>query len=147
MVVRWADGSVAPKATDHPQTAVGEPVRVQRDRAGARVQPEHEVGAVVGEQVGALAERGLHPGGLHDDVGTPPVGPAAAAELGVPSSRVAVVGDIGADVGAAHAAGAVALLVPTPVTRVEEIQAAPVVAPDLVRAVAHLVHGPFGVAA
>ncbi|GAA2847994.1 hypothetical protein GCM10010472_01160 [Pseudonocardia halophobica] len=72
---------------------------------------------------------------------------AAAAELGVPACRVAVIGDIGADVGAAHAAGAVAVLVPTPVTRVEEIQAAPVVAPDLVRAVDHLMYGPFGAAA
>ena len=72
---------------------------------------------------------------------------AAAAELCVPASRVAVVGDIGADVGAAHAAGASAVLVPTPVTRVEEIQAAPVVAPDLVRAVDHLLYGPLGAVA
>lgn len=62
----------------------------------------------------------------------------AAADLGVAPQRVAVVGDIGADVGAARAAGARAVLVPTPVTRPAEIDAAPVVRPDLVAAVRHL---------
>ena len=42
---------------------------------------------------------------------------AAAAALGVAPQHCAVVGDIGADVGAARAAGARAVLVPTPVTR------------------------------
>jgi phosphoglycolate phosphatase-like HAD superfamily hydrolase len=46
-----------------------------------------------------------------------------------------VIGDIGADVEAARAAGAQAILVPTPVTRAEEIAAAPEVAPDLAAAV------------
>ncbi|WP_353050471.1 HAD-IIIA family hydrolase [Cellulosimicrobium sp. Marseille-Q4280] len=63
---------------------------------------------------------------------------AAAAELGVPPWRCAVVGDIGADVGAAVAAGAVPVLVPTPVTRPEEVDAAPRVAPDLAAAVTML---------
>jgi HAD superfamily hydrolase (TIGR01662 family) len=63
---------------------------------------------------------------------------AAAARLGVPPRRVAVIGDIGADVAAAAAAGARAVLVPTPVTRPEEIVAAPVVRADLVAAVRHL---------
>jgi histidinol-phosphate phosphatase family protein len=60
----------------------------------------------------------------------------AAAALGVPPAACVVVGDIGADVEAAHAAGARAILVPTPVTRAEEIAAAPAVAPDLPAAVA-----------
>jgi len=60
---------------------------------------------------------------------------AAAAELGVPLDRVAVVGDIGADVTAARAAGARGVLVPTPVTRPEEVADAPVVAADLPAAV------------
>lgn len=60
---------------------------------------------------------------------------AAAAELGVPASAVTVIGDIGADVEAAHAAGARAVLVPTPVTRAEEVAAAPVVRADLLAAV------------
>jgi phosphoglycolate phosphatase-like HAD superfamily hydrolase len=45
-----------------------------------------------------------------------------------------VVGDIGADVGAALAAGARPVLVPTPVTRPEEVAAAPHVADDLLAA-------------
>jgi HAD superfamily hydrolase (TIGR01662 family) len=49
---------------------------------------------------------------------------AACAELGVDPARTVVVGDIGADVDAAAAAGAVGMLVPTPVTRTEEIAAA-----------------------
>ena len=60
---------------------------------------------------------------------------AAAAELGVDPADCVVIGDIGADVEAARAAGARAVLVPTAVTRDEEVAAAPVVAPDLVAAV------------
>jgi D-glycero-D-manno-heptose 1,7-bisphosphate phosphatase len=59
----------------------------------------------------------------------------AAERLGVPPERCAVVGDIGADVGAALAAGARPVLVPTPVTRAEEVATAPEVAPDLLSAV------------
>jgi len=59
----------------------------------------------------------------------------AAAALGVEPAECAVVGDIGADVGAALAAGARPVLVPTPVTRPEEIAAAPEVASDLLGAV------------
>jgi histidinol-phosphate phosphatase family protein len=61
---------------------------------------------------------------------------AAAAALGVPAERCVVIGDIGADVAAAAAAGARAVLVPTPVTTPDEVRAAPVVAPDLRAAVA-----------
>lgn len=60
----------------------------------------------------------------------------AAARLGVPPERCVVVGDIGADVEAAHAAGARGILVPTPATRPEEVSAATEVAPDLEAAVA-----------
>ena len=59
----------------------------------------------------------------------------AAEALGVDPSRCAVVGDIGSDVEAARSAGARAVLVPTPRTRREEIEAAPEVAPDLDAAV------------
>lgn len=59
----------------------------------------------------------------------------AAERLGVPPERCVVIGDIGADVEAAQAAGARAVLVPTPRTRPEEIAAAPAVAPDLAAAV------------
>lgn len=71
---------------------------------------------------------------------------AGARALGVPVDRVALVGDIGADVEAARAAGARSVLVPTPVTRPEEVAAAPVVAPDLAGAVAALgLAGPVAV--
>ena len=59
----------------------------------------------------------------------------AAGALGVDPTRVAVIGDIGADVEAARAAGARGVLVPTPVTRREEVAAAAEVAPDLPAAV------------
>jgi D-glycero-D-manno-heptose 1,7-bisphosphate phosphatase len=59
----------------------------------------------------------------------------AAEALGVDPARTVVIGDIGADVGAAHAAGGTAVLVPTPTTRQEEVSAAGAVAPDLAAAV------------
>jgi histidinol-phosphate phosphatase family protein len=62
----------------------------------------------------------------------------AAAELGVAPERMAVVGDIGADVEAAAAAGAASVLVPTAVTRAAEVNRAPVVRRTLVEAVEHL---------
>ena len=59
----------------------------------------------------------------------------AAELLGADPRRCAVIGDVGADVEAARAAGARPILVPTAVTRPEEIVAAPEVAPDLPAAV------------
>ncbi len=60
---------------------------------------------------------------------------AAARRLGVRTEECVVIGDIGADAEAARAAGARSVLVPTPVTRAEEVAAAPVVATDLAGAV------------
>ncbi|MFB9247180.1 D-glycero-alpha-D-manno-heptose-1,7-bisphosphate 7-phosphatase [Sphaerisporangium melleum] len=59
----------------------------------------------------------------------------AAGALGVAPAACVVVGDIGRDVAAARAAGARAILVPTPVTLPEEVAAAPEVARDLADAV------------
>jgi beta-phosphoglucomutase-like phosphatase (HAD superfamily) len=59
----------------------------------------------------------------------------AARRLGVAAEDVVVIGDIGADVAAAAAAGARGILVPTPITRREEVTAAREVAPDLAAAV------------
>jgi D-glycero-D-manno-heptose 1,7-bisphosphate phosphatase len=59
---------------------------------------------------------------------------AACTALGVAPSSTVVIGDIGADVGAATAAGATPILVPTPATRQEEVASAPLLAPDLVTA-------------
>ena len=66
---------------------------------------------------------------------------AASARLGIPPERCTVIGDIGADIEAAKAAGASAVLVPTPVTRREEIEAAPAVADDVLDAVRLVVNG------
>jgi HAD superfamily hydrolase (TIGR01662 family) len=66
---------------------------------------------------------------------------AACADLGVPPERCAVVGDIGADVEAALAAGATPVLVPTRVTRPHEVAAAPHRAADLAAAVDLLLAG------
>ena len=62
----------------------------------------------------------------------------AAERLGVEPARCAVIGDIGADVEAARAAGARALLVPTVHTRAREIETAPEVASTLSEAVERL---------
>jgi histidinol-phosphate phosphatase family protein len=65
----------------------------------------------------------------------------AAARLGVTPGRCAVVGDIGADVDAARAAGARGVLVPNAATRPEEVLAARELAGDLASAVALLLDG------
>ena len=60
---------------------------------------------------------------------------AACARLAVEPAHTVVIGDIGADVEAAAAAGARAVLVPTPRTLPAEIAAAPLVAPTVLDAV------------
>lgn len=67
----------------------------------------------------------------------------AAARLGVEAERCAVVGDIGADVEAARAAGARGVLVPNPRTLPDEVAAAPEVASTFAEAVGLLL-GPDG---
>ncbi|MEU0081119.1 HAD-IIIA family hydrolase [Micromonospora tulbaghiae] len=62
----------------------------------------------------------------------------AARALGTTPSRCVLVGDIGRDMTAALAAGATGVLVPTPVTRPEEVAAAPAVATDLPAAVGEI---------
>ncbi|NLE70587.1 MAG: HAD-IIIA family hydrolase [Actinomycetales bacterium] len=75
------------------------------------------------------------------DAGCPcrPPGPGtvldAARDLGVAPYACAVVGDAGADMGAAVAAGARGVLVPTALTRDAEVAAAPAMAGDLGEAV------------
>ena len=66
---------------------------------------------------------------------------AAAAELGVDPGRCAVVGDIATDVGAAQAAGAIGVLVPTPQTRAEDVAAAPLALADLAAAASWILDG------
>jgi HAD superfamily hydrolase (TIGR01662 family) len=66
---------------------------------------------------------------------------SACSRLGIDASEVAFIGDIGSDVEAARAAGARGVLVPTPLTRNEEVAAALEVAADLEQAVALLLRG------
>nr|WP_189943436.1 HAD-IIIA family hydrolase [Streptomyces aurantiogriseus] len=62
----------------------------------------------------------------------------AARRLGVAPADCVVIGDIAADVLAAHAAGARGVLVPNAATLPEEVEAAPGTAPDLLTAVTRL---------
>jgi len=68
----------------------------------------------------------------------------AATQLGVPVDRCVVIGDTGADVSAAAAAGARGILVPTDRTLRPEIQAAAEVAPDITAAVELALSGRVG---
>jgi histidinol-phosphate phosphatase family protein len=65
----------------------------------------------------------------------------AAAGLGLDPRDCVVIGDVGADVGAARAAGARSILVPTAATREEEVAAAPLVARSLAEAVGLVLEG------
>ena len=65
----------------------------------------------------------------------------ACNSLGIKPEEAAFIGDIGADMEAASAAGARAVLVPTEMTRREEIEAAGSVAKDLDHAVEILLAG------
>jgi HAD superfamily hydrolase (TIGR01662 family) len=60
---------------------------------------------------------------------------SACRRLGIATADAAYVGDIGSDVAAAEAAGARGVLVPTPVTRAAEVEAASLVAAHLGAAV------------
>ena len=97
------------------------------------------VNARVDELLGGMDTWRYCPHGPEDGCGCrkpePGLVTAAAADLGVDPRECVVIGDIGADVEAALAARARPVLVPTPVTRPEEVRDAPCVAPDLLTAV------------
>ncbi len=113
-------------------------------------------GLITREQVDACMARLAELLGPFDTVQVCPHGPddgcpcrkpapgmvkAACADLDVDPARCVVIGDIGADVDAAAAAGASAILVPTPVTRREEVAAAERRADTLTRAVDDVLAG------
>ncbi|MFC4852033.1 D-glycero-alpha-D-manno-heptose-1,7-bisphosphate 7-phosphatase [Actinophytocola glycyrrhizae] len=95
----------------------------------------HRVHARVTELLGPFDDIRFCPHGPEDGCACRKPAPgmvrAACTALGVRPSSVVVIGDIGADVGAATAAGATPILVPTPVTRRDEVDRAPLVAADL----------------
>ncbi|MCW2767991.1 MAG: hydrolase, HAD-superfamily, subfamily [Nocardioides sp.] len=103
------------------------------------------VNARVDELLGPFDDVQLCPHGPGDGCGCRKPAPGmvmhGCAELGVDPSRAVVVGDIGADVEAADAAGAVGILVPTRATRAEEVASAPLVERSLEDAVARIVEG------
>ena len=96
------------------------------------------VNARVGELLGPFGTVRLCPHGEDEGCGCRKPAPgmvlAAAADLGVAPHECVVVGDIGADVAAARAAGARGILVPTPRTRPAE-RAGARIAGDLAEAV------------
>jgi HAD superfamily hydrolase (TIGR01662 family) len=113
-------------------------------------------GLITRDQVDACMDRLAELLGPFDTVQVCPHGPddgctcrkpapgmvkAACAELDVHPARCVVIGDIGADVEAAAAAGALGILVPTPVTRREEVAAAGRRAQTLTAAVADVLAG------
>jgi histidinol-phosphate phosphatase family protein len=103
------------------------------------------VNARVEELLGPLGPWAVCPHGPEEGCGCRKPAPGlvleAAARLGVDPRHCAVVGDIGADVEAARAAGARGVLVPTGRTLPDEIEGAPEVAPDLPSAVELLLDG------
>jgi histidinol-phosphate phosphatase family protein len=128
--------------------AAGLPLAVVSNQSGvARGLLEREdvvrVNQRVEELLGPLGPWAVCPHGPGDGCGCRKPRPGlvleAAGQLGVAPERCAVIGDIGADVEAARAAGARGVLVPTPETRREEVAAAPEVAADLHEAVELLI--------
>lgn len=122
----------------------GIPVGVVTNQSGVArglISPEQleRVNARVSELLGPFDIWSICRHGEHDGCGcrkpAPGLVTAAAARLGVPVDRCVVIGDTGADVTAAAAAGARAILVPNAHTLSREIHAAPEVAADLAAAV------------
>ncbi|MCF1511584.1 D-glycero-alpha-D-manno-heptose-1,7-bisphosphate 7-phosphatase [Streptomyces glomeratus] len=124
--------------------ARGVPVGVVSNQSGVArgLLTRHQVEAVrlrVEQLLGPFDVWAVCPHGPDDGCGcrkpAPGLVAAACARLGVPVEATVVIGDIGADVASARAAGARGVLVPTPVTLPEEIEAAGVTARDLLTAV------------
>jgi histidinol-phosphate phosphatase family protein len=109
---------------------------------GRGVVTDRQVEAVnrrVEELLGPLGPWYVCPHGERDGCGCrkPQAGLVRAAlrQLGTPPHRAAMIGDTGADMQAARAAGVRGVMVPTPVTLPDEVRDAGDVAPDLTTAV------------
>ncbi|APU42645.1 D-glycero-alpha-D-manno-heptose-1,7-bisphosphate 7-phosphatase [Streptomyces sp. TN58] len=123
---------------------LGVPVGVVSNQSGVArgLLTREQVAAVrrrVDELFGPFDVWAVCPHGPEDGCGCRKPAPglvlAACERLGAAPERTVVVGDIGSDVRAASAAGARGVLVPTPVTRPEEVAAARETAGDLLAAV------------
>ncbi|HEX5763307.1 MAG TPA: HAD-IIIA family hydrolase [Solirubrobacterales bacterium] len=130
--------------------ASGTPVAVVSNQSGVRrgfIEPEQV------EAVNRRAEELLGPVGAwlycphtpEDDCECRKPRPGlvleAAERLGVSPDRCLVIGDIAADVQAAQAAGAAAVLVPTPRTEAEDVRMAPATAASIETAVERVMEG------
>jgi histidinol-phosphate phosphatase family protein len=130
--------------------AAGVPTAVVSNQSGVargllRPADVEAVNRRVEALLGPLGPVELCPHGPADGCGCRKPAPGlilrAAARLGVDPRACAVIGDIGADVEAARAAGARGILVPNARTRPAEVAAAAEVAPDLGAAVELLLDG------
>ncbi|MDQ0994652.1 HAD-IIIA family hydrolase [Streptomyces sp. V3I7] len=130
--------------------ALGIPVGVVSNQSGVArgLLTRGQVEAVrerVEHLLGPFAVWAVCPHGPYDGCGCRKPAPglvlAACERLGVPVAGTVVIGDIGDDVRAAEAAGARGVLVPTPVTRPEEVRAAAETAPCLLDAVRLVLSG------
>jgi D-glycero-D-manno-heptose 1,7-bisphosphate phosphatase len=124
--------------------AAGVPVGVVTNQSGVArglISPRalKRVNARVEELLGPFDVWAVCPHGEHEgcDCRKPRPGLVlrAAAELGVPPRDCVLIGDIGRDMAAARAAGARGILVPTHVTKPDEVRDAPEVAGSLREAV------------
>lgn len=129
-----AAGVAVGVVTNQSAIARGTATRDQVDAVNARVD----------ELIGPFDVWEVCPHGPDDDCDCRKPRPGmvvnAAERLGVAPEECVVIGDIGADMGAARNAGAAGILVPTEVTRAEEIDEADVATESLVDAVALVLH-------
>jgi histidinol-phosphate phosphatase family protein len=129
---------------------IGIPVGVVTNQSGVArglISPEQlqRVNARVSELLGPFDTWSVCQHGEDDGCGCRKPAPGlvkdAAAQLGVPVDCCVVIGDTGADVTAAAAAGARGILVPTAHTLRQEVRAATEVAPNIAAAVELVLSG------
>ncbi|MCD4532567.1 HAD-IIIA family hydrolase [Nocardioides sp. cx-169] len=130
-----AEGVRLAVVTNQSGVASGRLTREQVDAVNARVE----------ELLGPFDVVEVCPHGPTDGCGCRKPAPGmlkrACEETGVDPGRAVMIGDIGADVEAAAAAGVSAVLVPTASTRAEEVAAAYRVAPSFATAVSSVMAG------
>ena len=149
----WVRPLPAARAALDRLRALGVPLGVVTNQSGLAkgILTRHQVTAVqqrIEQLIGPFELWAVCPHGPDDHCGCRKPEPglvlAACHCLGADPARTVVIGDIGADLGAAAAAGARGILVPTRATLAAETAAAPETAPDLMAAVALALRGPAG---